>query len=72
MTCIRVPNGIVCLVPFFRIRLLDGSYVFMEFHSYAGPVFYKDKLGARMIENWWDNELLIKACDWFVARGKKA
>lgn len=73
MTCLKVKSGFVCVgSKSKRLRLLDGSYVFMEWHSYAGPIFFKDKENTREIENWWDNELLAKAQEWFVNRGKKA
>ena len=72
MTCLRIPNGIVCVgKPSIRLRLLDGSYVFMEWHHYSGPIFFKDKANFREIENWYDYHLLVKAQDWFIKRGKK-
>lgn len=72
MTCLRIPGGIICLVPFYRLRLEDGRYVFMEWHSYLGPCFYKDKNQCRMIDDWYEDPLTCKALDWFVGRGKKA
>ena len=73
MTCLRIPNGIICVgKPSIRLRLLDGSYVFMEWHHYSGPMFFKDKANIREIENWYDFPLLVKAQDWFIKRGKKA
>ena len=73
MTCLKISNGIVCFGnKAIRMRLLDGSYVYMEWHTYAGPIFYKDKANTREIEEWWENELLVQVQDWFVKRGKKA
>lgn len=50
MTCVRIPGGIVCLSPFFRLRLADGSCVFMEWHNYCGPTFFRDRAARRMID----------------------
>lgn len=73
MTCIRIPNGIMCVGnKTHRLRLLDGGYVFMEWHSYAGPLFSKDKYQKYMIEDWYNNPLLVHIQDWFIKRGKKA
>lgn len=72
MTCIRIGDGFICVSPFYRLRLEDGGYVYMDWHSYCGPTFYKDKNESRVIDNWWDNPMICKALDWFVARGKKA
>ena len=57
---------------FYRLRLADGTCVFMEWHQYCGPVFYHDKNEKRPIENWWDNELICDQLDWFCNRGKMA
>lgn len=72
MTCVRIPGGIVCLSPFFRLRLADGSCVFMEWHNYCGPTFFRDRAARRMIDDWWDNPAICSALDWFLQRGKRA
>lgn len=73
MTCIKFSGGIFCVGrKNIRLRLLDGSYVYMEWHSYAGPIFYKDKDGKRVIDKWWENDLLVHIQDWFINRGKVA
>ncbi|QDU35707.1 hypothetical protein [Proteus phage vB_PmiP_RS10pmA] len=56
----------------YRLRLLDGRYVYMSWHSYCGPTLYKDKLESRMIEDWYIDDDIVKAVEWFVHRGKKA
>lgn len=63
MTCVRIPGGIVCLSPFFRLRLTDGS---------CGPTFFRDRAARRMIDEWWDNPAICAALDWFIQRGKRA
>lgn len=72
MTCIKINNGFVCISPFFRLRLEDGEYVYMAWHSYCGPTFFKDKHERRIIDNWYDNMFICKALDWFIGRGCKA
>ena len=72
MTCVRIPGGIVCLSPFFRLRLADGSCVFMEWHDYCGPTFFHDRAARRTIDEWWDNTAICSALDWFIRRGKRA
>ena len=72
MTCTKINNGFVCSSPLYRLRLLDGRYIYMDWHSYCGPTFYKDKWMSRMIDDWWDDPVICNALDWFVDRGNKA
>jgi hypothetical protein len=44
----------------------------MDWHSYCGPTFYRDKYMNRIIEDWWENPAICSALDWFISRGKKA
>lgn len=71
MVCIKIPNGIMCVSPFYRLRLDDGGYVFMDWHHFCGPTFYRDKWQNRMIDDWWDDPLICKALAWFEGRGKR-
>lgn len=43
MTCHRIADGIICVSPFYRLPLSDGTHVFMEWHSYLGPTFFRDR-----------------------------
>lgn len=72
MTCHRIGGAIVCMAPFFRLPLADGGRVFMDWHSYLGPTFYRDKASCRVIEDWYENPLICQALDWFTGRGNKA
>lgn len=72
MTCILMFGGIVCISPSFRLPLSDGSRVYMDWHNYCGPTFYRDKNERRIIENWYENPLICAALDWFQARGNRA
>lgn len=72
MTCVRIGGAIVCYQPFYRLRLQDGTCVFMEWHSYLGPTFYRDRKCNRIWEDWYDNPLVCGALDWFTHRGNKA
>ncbi|MEZ6841340.1 hypothetical protein ABVN80_14805 [Acinetobacter baumannii] len=47
-----MPGGFVCLVPTFRLRLLDGRYVYMTWNNYCGPLFSHDRDETRVIEDW--------------------
>lgn len=72
MTCIRLHSAIVCVSPFFRLPLADGTRVFMDWHSYCGPTFYRDRLQNRLIDDWWESPLICEALDWFCKRGNRA
>lgn len=72
MTCIRIPGGIMCVSPFYRLPIEDGTHVFMDWHHYCGPTFYRDKNALRQIDEWWENPLICAALDWFQNRGNKA
>lgn len=72
MTCIRIPNGIICVSPFYRLPLEDGTRIYMDWHHYCGPTFYRDKLCNRVVEDWWENKLICKALNWFQGRGERA
>jgi hypothetical protein len=72
VTCIRIPGGIITLNDSYRLRLEDGTCVFMSWHHYCGPEFYRDRSERRYIDEWWENPLIVKALDWFVGRGEKA
>lgn len=72
MTCIRFSGGIICISPFYRLRLADGTCVFMEWHQYCGPTFFRDRACRRLIEDWWDMPLICAACSWFTGRGERA
>lgn len=72
MTCQRIPGGIVCSSPSYRLRLNDGRYVFMSWHRFYGPEFYYDKAEQRQIAAWWDDTDIINAINWFTERGQRA
>lgn len=56
----------------YRLRLADGTCVFLDWHKYLGPEFFHDKALERAIENWWENDLICDQLDWFIKRGEKA
>lgn len=70
MTCIRMGLSMICMSPDYRLRLSDGGYVFMSWHPYCGPMFYKDKALNREIEDWYENTLICDALGWFIDRGE--
>lgn len=72
MTCIRIEHGFICVSPFFRLPLSDGTRVFMSWHNYLGPIFFRDRNKRREIEDWYENPRIIEALDWFCQRGHRA
>lgn len=72
MTCVRIPDGFACMSPSYRLPLADGTRIYMDWHSYCGPTFYRDKAECRVVEDWWENPLICDALDWFQGRGNRA
>lgn len=72
MTCIHHRGTIICVSPFYRLPLSDGRRVFMDWHWFGGPTFYRDRAERRVIEDWWDDPLICAALDWFTGRGNRA
>jgi len=62
----------ISYTPTYRLRLEDGTCVFMNWHWWCGPTFYADKSERRLLDVWYENPLICKALDWFIARGNKA
>ena len=56
----------------WRLPLSSGGRVFMEFHNFTGPYFFRDRACAREIEGWYEDAEIVQALDWFIARGKRA
>ncbi|WP_276319827.1 hypothetical protein [Priestia megaterium] len=44
----------------------------MSWHDYCGPTFYYDRLQRRLIDEWHENLLIVKALEWFIGRGNRA
>ena len=73
MTCIRIQGGFLCRPHFWgRLRLRDGTCVFVEYHNYLGPSFFRDRNYTREIEDWYDNPSIVEALNWLVGRGLRA
>jgi hypothetical protein len=72
MTCVRIEHGFICLSPLHKLRLSDGSRVFMVWHNYLGPTFYRDRDECREIEDWFNSPLICNALDWFCQRGHRS
>lgn len=66
--CMRCAGG----VHVWRLPLASGGRVFMEFHRYFGPSFFRDRACRREIELWYESPEICAALDWFVDRGKVA
>ena len=72
MTCVAFHGGIYCYSPSYRLRLLDGRYVYMDWHSHLGPSFFRDRALARPMDGWWDDDMMCAAAAWFANRGCRA
>ena len=42
MTCTRVGDAIICTNPFGRLHV-GSRYVWVDFHPYCGPTFFRDR-----------------------------
>lgn len=54
MGCTIYTNTIVCnhTAGTYRLPLADGTRVYMDWHEYLGPIFFRDKQCIREIEYW--------------------
>ena len=43
MACIPIKNGVVCIVDSFVDLSPFGAKVWMTYHNYCGPTFYRSK-----------------------------
>ncbi len=55
-----------------RLRTPDGGYVFLSWHPYLGPDFYRDWECRREIKEWWKQPGICRALNWFTGRGERA
>jgi hypothetical protein len=65
--CLRCLTG----PPVWRLRLASGGHVFLEFHSFTGPYFFRDHACRREIEEWYGVQEIVDALDWWIKRGKR-
>ena len=66
-------RGFICgFNPVYRLPLADGRRVFMEWHRYCGPTLYHDRNMRREIDDWWEDQQICDAVEWFQNRGNKA
>ena len=73
MPCLNFGNAIICMsAGWFRLRTSDGRYVFMDWHHYLGPTFFRDRSANRLIDKWWEDAGICEALDWFLHRGNRA
>ena len=78
MGCVFIESSkvkaIVCGVnnSVYRLPLADGRRVYMEWHRYCGPTLYLDRQFKREIDDWWEDDLICEAIEWFQNRGNRA
>lgn len=68
MTCKRIPNGIVCgnFDPANKFVLEDGRIVYMEWHNFMGPMFFKDADCTEDIIEWYDDPMICAKLDEYM------
>lgn len=54
-----------------RLRTKAGDYVFLDWHDYLGPTFYRDRTGNREILISCVDMTFYDAFDWWYTRGKR-
>ena len=65
-------RGFVCgFNPVYRLPLSNGRRVFMEWHRYLGPTLFHDRSMNREIENWYEDQKICDAVEWFQHRGNE-
>ena len=53
-----------------RLRTSDGRYVYVLVHPYWHcPTVYRDRLMTREIEDWFNDDPIGAAVQWFIDRG---
>lgn len=55
----------------YRLRLEDGTCVFVLWHNYCGPTVYRDRNFMRCIEDWFENKMICNAIDWLQTKVAK-
>lgn len=66
MTCVRVNEStIICMAP-PAIRLRRG--VWMEFHEYFGPQFYRNRALTKVIHDWAYRQDILEVFEPWVRR----
>lgn len=72
MPCYHIGNAIISTTNQYRLRLGNGGYVWMDWHNYLGPLFFRDRLLTRELEFWYEDPYICEALDWFLERKCKA
>lgn len=53
-----------------RLRTPDGRYVFVTVHPYwQCPTVYQDRDMIREVEDWFDDDGIGDAVEWYIRRG---
>lgn len=72
MSCIRIPNGIICVPKIQKLRVADGRHIWVENHYWSGLMVFQDRHCIREYQNWWEDPLISQAITWFTSRGDRA
>ena len=67
MTCVRIPNGIVCLIPWGRLHV-GNRYIWVDWHSYFGPSFWLNAAGTIPYEPDENDPVWVEYDKWLKKR----
>ena len=71
MTCTKFGDVIVCTNPFGRIKL-GNRYIWIDYHAYCGPAFYRDSKMEKPYEPADENDPVWAAFEaWLTKQGSK-
>lgn len=75
MTCDCLGGFCLTLLPpLVRLRTSDGGYLYLEWHEYLGPTFYRDRQRTRELSVTGlvdEDDPAWAAFDWWHSRGKR-
>lgn len=72
MVCKIFGGAIVCYDLRHRLRTSDGRYFYIKWDNMFGPVSVcHDRELKREIKNWWTDNEICNAIEWFDKRGER-
>lgn len=71
MTCIRFGSAIVCVNPWGRLKL-GNRYVWVDFHEYCGPSFFRDAAMTKVYDPADENDPVWEQFDKWLKKYRAA
>lgn len=71
MTCIPFGSAIVCVSPSARLKV-GNRYVWMDFHEYCGPSFWRDSAMSKVYDPADENDPVWDAFDVWLKKYRAA